>query len=119
MKKVALFFVMILSLGLSAQSEVTTYFANGNTKMKLLKIGDRSLQVSYFESGEIKHTGGYHKDAPSGPWRSFNINGEVVAEGKYTNGKKLGIWFIYAPETKRNYKLYYEEGTRIDAFALK
>ena len=87
MKKIALVLSLFLSFGLFAQNEVSTYFKNGNKKMELLKVGDRSMQTTYYESGEIKQMGTFFKNQPSGEWKRYNLNGEVVSEGFYKDDK--------------------------------
>lgn len=119
MKKIALVLSLFLSFGLFAQNEVSTYFKNGNKKMELLKVGDRSMQTTYYESGEIKQMGTFFKNQPSGEWKRYNLNGEVVSEGFYKDGKKVGKWTVSAMNADFKYELYYEDGLRLDAVALK
>ena len=119
MKKIVLLFGLFLSFGLFAQNEVTTYFENGNAKMELLKVGDRSMQISYYESGAIKQKGAFLNSQPTGVWKTYNTNGDVISEGLYVDGKKTGKWIISVSNTDRKYELYYEDGMRLDAVALK
>lgn len=119
MKKIGFILAMIFSIGVYAQNEVTTYFDNGNIKMDLVKVGDRSVQTLYYETGEIKQTGTFVNNLPSGVWKTYNTDGNVLSEGFYTDGKKIGKWVIYNANSEAKYELYYEDGKRVDAIALK
>lgn len=119
MKKIALILGLFLSVGLFAQNEVTTYFENGNIKMELTKVGDRSMQTIYYETGEIKQVGIFVNNLPSGVWKTYTLNGDLLSEGLYSEGKKTGKWIVNAFNTSTKYALLYEDGIRVDAIALK
>lgn len=119
MKNIALIVCLILGFGLFAQNEVKTCFENGNVQMEMIKVGARSMQTTYYETGEIKQMGSFYNAVPAGTWKTYNIHGEIIAEGEYVDGKKSGRWVVLTPNSKRKYELYYEDGVRIDAIALK
>jgi antitoxin component YwqK of YwqJK toxin-antitoxin module len=118
-KNIATLFGLFLSFGLFAQSEVTTYFENGNPKMEVYKVGGRSVQTTYYASGAIKQMGMFLNNEPTGAWKTYNTSGVLISEGSFLEGKKTGKWIIYVSNTNKKYELFYEDGIRVDAVAFK
>lgn len=51
----------------------------------------------YYDNGDIRQEGTFNVDGQlHGQWTSYNEQGEKIAIGSYTNGKKTGTWYFWA-----------------------
>jgi antitoxin component YwqK of YwqJK toxin-antitoxin module len=49
-----------------------------------------------------------------GPWKEFYESGQLKAEGKYKDGKRIGEWKFYHPNAKIEETGYYDNKGRLD-----
>lgn len=54
-----------------------------------------SLYTSFFQNGQKKSVGTYHKNKAEGLWQFFYENGNIKMEGEMLAGEKNGIWLYY------------------------
>ncbi len=51
----------------------------------------------YHENGQISQMGSYTKEGKlQGIWTSYDVKGNKVALGNYSNGKKVGKWLFWS-----------------------
>lgn len=85
MKKLALIFAILFSIGVSAQEN----------KPLMEKQGDLTKATYFHDNGEIAQIGFYKNQKPHGEWIAFNSDGEKIAIGEYNLGVKTGKWFFW------------------------
>jgi uncharacterized protein len=49
----------------------------------------------YYESGQLKDEGMYHKGLKMGEWKYYFLDGKKFEVGKYKDGKQTGHWLWY------------------------
>lgn len=87
MKKIIIVLVM-LCVGFT--------YAQDKKEPKLEKKGDVTEVTYYHENGEIEQKGTFNANGKlHGEWVSFDAEGNKVALGNYSNGKKVGKWFFW------------------------
>jgi antitoxin component YwqK of YwqJK toxin-antitoxin module len=79
--------VFLMSFSLFAQNE--------NNLVKLEKNGDLEKVVIFYESGELHQVGFIKNDKLHGEWKSFDKNGNPLAEANYKKGMKIGKWTFW------------------------
>jgi len=65
------------------------------TEPTLEKVGEMVKATYFHENGEIAQTGYLLEGKLHGEWLMYNTEGEKLASGRYTNGKKAGKWFFW------------------------
>lgn len=87
MKKI-LFIISIFCL--------SNVYAQSND-VKVETIGDLTQATYYYEDGTIQQQGTFNAVGElHGVWTSYDLQGNKLAVGHYTNGKKTGKWFFWA-----------------------
>ena len=106
---------------------INTYFTNNNIqksrkyKNKQHKIDSPCLEEQYYPNGSMF---GYGKLMPSnhinrielsesGKWLYFHPNGELASKGKFTSGKKEGLWQFYDKTGTKNRVVRFKNGNII------
>ena len=105
---------VMMTLGLSAQSEyITSYHENGSIKV-LYSVQDDVVKADfYYDNGKIREVG-YLKDGERhGHWQSWSEEGAIVAEAFYRKGQKSGVWLINHENGRLQYELVYRKGKRV------
>jgi len=75
-------------------------FAQVNNNVKYEKKGDVTVATYFYEDGKIQQQGTFNKDGKlHGTWTSYDVNGDKLAVGHYTNGMKTGKWFFWTDES--------------------
>jgi antitoxin component YwqK of YwqJK toxin-antitoxin module len=116
MKNVMLLFLFALSLELSAQRELKTFFDNGTTKSSYKYTDLNNYEVSnYYISGKLMETGSFVNGKMNGMWTAYNENGFKSGEAFYTNGIKNGEWKIYDETGAIKYKITYADNHIVSA----
>ena len=64
------------------------------------ETGRRSLQGKavtwYRDNGELMQTGSFDAaEQKSGVWKRYHLSGQLMDEGKFSSGKKVGEWRVY------------------------
>ena len=86
-----------------------TYYENGKLKSIVYYTNDRVEGiVSYDKNGKILHKSMFENG--SGDWKIYWSNGKVLEEGKYTSGRKDGVWKKYREDGNLDSILKYENG---------
>ncbi len=84
-------FFLFINLVVYPQNNKVTYKKEGNT-----------IQVKvYHENGAIAQVGTVKENKLTGLWKSYNLEGKKIVEGKYENGKKTGKWFFWKDNSLR------------------
>lgn len=54
----------------------------------------------------------YKANLETGKYKKYHFNGQIAAEGKYKNGKRVGHWTFYFSDGSLSAEMYYErDGT--------
>ena len=85
MKTAFLFLIIICSAYLNAQ----------NIEPKFEQDGEMVKATYFHDNGVIAQTGHMLKNKLHGDWLMFNNEGVKIAQGKYVNGMRHGIWFFW------------------------
>ncbi|KGL61558.1 MULTISPECIES: toxin-antitoxin system YwqK family antitoxin [unclassified Polaribacter] len=86
MRKIIVIFIFMLGTVGYSQENRPTYMAEGD----LVKV------TYYYENGALK-TQGFFKDKKlTGEWARFDKAGNKTQLGYYSNGKKVGKWFVWS-----------------------
>ena len=65
-------------------------------KPKLEAIGQSVKATYYHENGKVQQEGTFVKGKLDGVWTSYDVNGNKIASGNYSNGTKTGKWFFWS-----------------------
>lgn len=79
--------VFLMSFTLFAQTE--------NNLVEKEKVGDLEKVTIFYESGEIHQIGFIKNEKLHGEWKSFDREGNKLAEANYKNGSKVGKWIFW------------------------
>ena len=60
--------------------------------------GDLVFATYYHDNGQIQQEGAFKNGKLHGIWTSYDINGNKLALGNYTNGIKTGKWLFWQGE---------------------
>lgn len=78
---------------------VSLTFAQKDKNVKIVDRGDLTEVAYYYDNGVIQQEGTFNADGKlQGVWTSYDINGEKVSVGNYTNGKKVGKWYFWTKD---------------------
>jgi antitoxin component YwqK of YwqJK toxin-antitoxin module len=71
-------------------------FGQAGTIVKTEKSGDVTEATYYYEDGTVQQQGTFNaKGKLHGTWKSYDVNGNKLAVGKYANNKKVGKWLFW------------------------
>lgn len=71
-------------------------FAQVNNNVKYEKKGDVTIATYFYEDGTVQQQGTFNENGKlHGTWTSYDVNGDKLAVGNYTNGMKTGKWFFW------------------------
>lgn len=89
--------------------EQKTYYDNGKLKSIVKYVNDRvNGIISYDINGKILHQSNFENG--NGTWKFFWSNGKLSEEGKYTAGRKDGIWKRYSQNGNLESTVIYDKG---------
>lgn len=91
MKNVFLSLVMIVFVGqLTAQENNVTY-----------KSSKKQTEITtYYDNGQVKEHGFFNKEgALDGNWVQYDEAGNVMVQGEYADGMKVGKWLFWKGDT--------------------
>lgn len=110
--------VLLISLGLQAQS-TTTYYPN-NTVKATYTAQDNGLiaYVKYAEDATVLETGFYNELEKIGQWQYFDAAGNLRMEEAYVNGLRDGVSLKYDATGAPTHQIVYKDGVRIGAYLL-
>lgn len=78
---------------------VSLTFAQEDKNVKIVDKGDLTEVAYYYDNGVIQQEGTFNADGKlHGVWTSYDINGEKVSVGNYSNGKKVGKWYFWTKD---------------------
>lgn len=69
-----------------------------DVRKELRQKGDLTEAVFYHENGQIAQKGTYKDNKLHGEWVAYDIKGNKIAIGKYSEGIKTGKWFFWTEE---------------------
>ncbi len=75
---------------------------------------DRTIKISYDETGQIRRITPYKNGIKEGVLQKFDASGNLTAEIPYKNGKKHGSAIGYFPTKERAFQKNYENGQVVD-----
>lgn len=68
-------------------------FKNGvTTESRKIKNGLHKKTIGYWDTGEIKYTGGVKRDSLNGSYREYFRSGKIAKKGKFKMGYYEGRW---------------------------
>jgi len=71
-------------------------FGQADTNVKTEKNGDVTEATYYYEDGAVQQQGTFNAEGKlHGTWTSYDVDGNKLAVGNYTNNKKTGKWFFW------------------------
>lgn len=88
-------------------------------KEKYYKGWPKNAELSYYdiEKKKLKEVKPYVDNVLHGNYYSFHENGQLQMEGKFEDGKKIGVWIEYYNFLRRRYKEYqYPESADAEQF---
>ena len=86
MRKIIVIFIFTLGTVGYSQENRPTYMAEGD----LVKV------TYYYENGAVKTQGSFKDKKLTGEWARFDKAGNKTQLGYYSNGKKVGKWFVWS-----------------------
>ena len=89
MKKAIILAIFFISAIGFSQNKATTFE----------KEGDLVKATYYFDNGEVKVQGFFKDKKLTGMWTSFDTNGNKTQIAHYSEGKKVGKWFVWNNES--------------------
>ncbi len=85
MKSIIFSLAVLFSVSLAAQSVAP----------KFEKEGDNIKGTYFHENGQVAQTGYFVDGKLDGIWKMYDEDGQKIAMGEYTLGKKTGKWFFW------------------------
>ena len=93
----------------------TTYKVNHNETKQTSNNNNNNTWVSksWYESGQLSHTGFYTNGVMTGTWQWFHTNGKPYIIGTYnSNGKQTGTWIKHDDKGNITHKVQYSNGVK-------
>lgn len=79
------------------------------TSIERYRVAVRQGPVQTWHLNEKPHlVGAYQGDEKHGPWKEYDEEGKVVAEGKYSAGHRVGAWRIRDASTGNDQEVVYQ-----------
>lgn len=70
-------------------------YAQNNKKVEKVKNGDLVEATYYYDNGNVSQEGTFKDGKLHGIWTSYDVTGNKVAVGNYSDGQKTGKWFFW------------------------
>ena len=85
-----------------------------------IKKGNTIESTVYHDNGNVAQHGYFNMaNDLDGAWISYDVSGEILAQGNYREGKRIGTWYFY--NTEEINQVQYQDGriTQVNRLAKK
>ena len=109
--------VFVNNTGEKYSGNLVAYFENGNKQYSYeIKEGKENGKAEFFYvNGKLMEQGEFTNGKKTGNWIKWSEKGSQIklAEANYNNGEKHGKWIIWDENGIKRYEMHYENGKRI------
>jgi antitoxin component YwqK of YwqJK toxin-antitoxin module len=129
MKKFLFFAVMVMAIGLSAQTKNTaglyvdennqifsgsiSSVSEGIKSVLTVVNGEVNGEAMYYDTnGKLIESGSFYKGVKNDKWVRYSSTGAIHAIAFYNMGKKHGTWLVYDDAGKKRMEMMYENGEK-------
>ena len=104
-----------------------TFIAFGQNEKELVFNEESNLieATYYHDNGVVSQTGTFNLDRElHGEWISYNEEGEMIVQGQYAHGKKIGTWKFWKNDMVKelvyaNNAIASVDGVKMDSQVVK
>ena len=86
-----------------------TGHTSGKVRAKIVNGVYDGNYEQFFQNGQLRLKGLFHKGKKNGVWISFHKNGQLHSKGKYKNGKLVGLWIDFYENGEERSSIIFSE----------